>query len=914
MLNTSSVKQPQRAEHCHCTVMRSYFLVAILLFVSISAFSQPGRKGLLKGVLKDSAVHMPLEAATVSLIYLKDSSSGGMALTKKNGTFLIEDLSFGSYDCYISISGYEPLIRKFSVTAEKRLFDLDTIFLARETKQLDDIIIQSAPIKVKDDTLEYNAASFKPAPNARLEELLKRLPGLKVEKDGSLSFNGEPITQIMVDGKPFFFDDPKVAAKNLPADIVDKVQVIDQRSKENEIRKINDENTQKVLNLTLKKDKKKGMMGNVTGGYGSNQRYTAQTNLSFINGERKISVLGGANNVNNAGFSGTGIFVGGRGAGISETRSFGANYKDALNKKKTLTAAASYFYSNSDNASEQSSFRENLLVDSSFFNARRSDSRNKNFNHRINADIEFKPDTLNYLRLAANISINHSSGHSFNQSNITDDDSVAINSSVQDYLNSGKGYNAGANINYVKSFHTKGQFLSVTVSMNNSFNRSENNSHSVIEYFKTASVDTIRRKTNSDNGTTSYNVNISYAHPLGKGYFIETNFNRSENVNFSDRLTYDFNTNTREFDLLNSGLSSHTHNINITYNYGTGIRSNQKKYNWYAGLSIQEMEIINRSEIRDSLIEARMPFKNYRPTASFNYNFSKTKRVNLNYNGYTRQPTIQQLSPIVDSSNRLFIRYGNPDLKPEFTHRISASYSNRDMTKWALSVSGAYSYTMNRIATLNTFDTNGVQSSKPVNVNGSFASNGRISLNIPIRNKKFNASLFVSPTYNRDVNFINGERNHTITQSISNGVTFGFRDKKTFDIYLSLASSYSSLTYSVQPNLNTELLGFDADANIEISLPANWRLQLNMDYNQNTFAGRRFNRGVALLNGGISKQFFRSKQLELRLSGFDLLKQNQNYFRTSSENYIEDVRNLVLSQYFLVSLNYNINRFGAKGK
>lgn len=914
MLNTSLVKQPRRAKHCHCTVMRSFFLVTILLFVSVIAVSQTGRKGLLKGVLKDSAVHMPLEAATVSLIYLKDSSSGGMALTKKNGSFLIEDLSFGSYDCYISIAGYTPLVKTITVKADSRMVDLDTIFLPRQTKQLDDIIIQSVPVKVKEDTLEYNAASFKPAPNARLEELLKRLPGLKVERDGSLSFNGEPITQIMVDGKPFFLDDPKVAAKNLPADIVDKVQVIDQRSKENEIRKINDDNTQKVLNLTLKKDKKKGVMGNITAGNGNNNRYTTQANLNFINGERKISILGGANNVNNAGFSGTGIFVGGRGAGISETRSMGINYKDALNKKKTLTAAASYFYGKSDNISEQSSFRQNLLLDSSFFNQRNSTSRQKNFNHRINADIEFKPDTLNYLHMSANISINHSSGNSFNQSNITDDDSAAINSSVQDYTNTGKGYNVGANINYVKSFHTKGQFLSVTVSLNNSFNRSENFSHSVIDYFKTAIIDTIRRRTMSDNGVTSYNINFSYAHPLGKGYFIETNFNRNENVNFSDRLTYDFNTTTREFDLLNTGLSSHTHNINITYNYGGGIRSNQKKYNWYAGLSIQQMEIINRSEIRDSLIEASMPFKNYRPTASFNYNFSKTKRININYNGYTRQPTIQQLSPIVDSSNRLFIRYGNPDLKPEFTHRLSANYSNRDMTKWALSVSGAYSYTLNRIATLNIFDTNGVQSSKPVNVNGSFASNGRISLNIPIRNKQFNASFFVSPTYNRDVNFINGERNHTITKSVSNGITFSFRDKKTFDIYLSLASSYSALTYSVQPNLNTELLGFDADANIEISLPANWRLQLNMDYNQNTFAARRFNRGVALLNAGISKQFFKSKQLELRLSGFDLLKQNQSYFRTSSENYIEDVRNLVLSQYFLLSLNYNINRFGAKRK
>ncbi len=884
--------------------MRRSFLIPLISFFAVNAYSQ---SGILKGILKDSIDHAPVESATVSLIYAKDSTPNSFAISDTRGGFTIRNLELGNYICYITATGYATAIRSFSISPDKRIVDFDTIWLRNIPKSLNEVVVVSAPVTVKGDTLEYNAGSFKVSAGAQLEELLRSLPGLALGKNGKLTFNGEPVSQLMIDGLPFFPGDLPLAVKSLPADVIERIQLIDQQTKENTIRRIDDGSKQKILNLKIKKGKSNGIFGNAGAGYGTDKRYMAQLNQHIFKNTGKLSFTGNANNINDAGFTGkTGNSTGG---GINETKSGNVNYSAFTSQRKVVSFNVAYFFNKNVSLFKESASKEMILEDSSLFINTESANSNTNINHRLHVEMEYKPDTLNFLRVATDYNSNKGTSDLKMLAFTFDNHEAKITSNSQSEIINNTGYNYSTGIVYVRSFKKRGQFLSLNMSFNNYYNSGSDVCSSRINYYSSQRSDTVQRKTNFNTAGSAGNIALLYAHPLGKGYFAEASFKRNETLFRDQRNTFDYNFLAGDFNLANSGLTNGTRNINIAYNYEAGIRINKTRYNAYAGLILQQQKQVNNSVNNDSMISIRPHYFSWQPRIFMNYSFSAFKRIDFNYAGNTHQPTAIQLSSFTDSTNRLYIHSGNPNLKPEYIQKIGIVYTNRNFSSWAPSINSVYTSVLHKITMLTTYSNDGAIFNKPFNVDGVFNLLTNISLNIPARRKMLNADFFISPSINRDINFINGQRNDVRSFGLVHGISLFFHNNHWLDFFMHAGFSYTRIDYSIQPMLNSKLYGTEVNGNMLFALPGGWRLKFEFDINQNSFKNDSYNKTIILIDGDICKQLFKSKKAEIHLKGFDLLNENQEIYRRATENYIEAINRMTLRQYFIFSFNYNFSKF-----
>ncbi len=417
--------------------MKPILLLALLAITS--ALHAQKFPGIVKGVLTDTE-GTPLGDATVSVMNARDSALVSFTITSNSGYFEIKNVDAGSYYALFSYQGYAPLKKPFAVTSAQPVIDLAAIKLERSYKTLGEVIVaDEAPIRIKGDTIAYNAGSFKTKPNATVEDLLKKLPGMTVERDGTVKAQGENVQKVYVDGKEFFGNDPKLATKNLSADMIDQVEVYDDMSEQAKFNKIDDGSRSKAINLKLKKDKKKGVFGKANAGYGTRDRYDAGLTANFFKGATQVSVIAKANNTNNIGFSisdAMGMFGGGFGGlggamgsgmtmrgggsgpammagagapqgGITRTGSAGINYRDVWSKNVDVTA--SYFYNNAVVANRRSSNRQTFFIDSTLLAVQDGISENRNLNHRANINLKWEIDSLNSIIYQPNISFQNSS-------------------------------------------------------------------------------------------------------------------------------------------------------------------------------------------------------------------------------------------------------------------------------------------------------------------------------------------------------------------------------------------------------------------------------------------------------------------------------------------------------------------------
>lgn len=404
--------------------MKKFFLL-ILTAVVFSPFSYAQKtSGTVKGILQDSL--SPLADATVSVVRLKDSSLISFTLTGKNGSFEIKNIEDGAYNLVASFTGMQTVTQKFSISAAKPLVDFGTLQLDRLYKSLQEVVITEAPIKINGDTIAFKADAFKTKPNATVEDLLKKLPGVQVDRDGVVKAQGEDVKKVYVDGKEFFSNDPKLATKNLTADMVDQVEVYDDMSEQAKFNGIDDGSRSKAINLKLKKDKKKGVFGKANAGYGTHERWDAGLNANFFKGATQTSVIAKTNNTNNIGFSfsdmigsfGGGGFGGGRmgmgggsfgglnlgttGNGITKSSQFGINYRDTWSK--SFDVNGSYFFNHVNTDNNRNSYRTTFTPDSTLFTDDHALSKAENDNHRFNWNMIFTIDSFNSVIYNPNLS------------------------------------------------------------------------------------------------------------------------------------------------------------------------------------------------------------------------------------------------------------------------------------------------------------------------------------------------------------------------------------------------------------------------------------------------------------------------------------------------------------------------------
>ncbi|PST84652.1 hypothetical protein C7T94_00515 [Pedobacter yulinensis] len=888
-------------------------IITLFLLLCTTLLYAQDKTGAVSGRVMSSKDKKPIDFASVALKNLKDSSIVGANTTGTDGKFIFTKLQPGNYRLFIAFVGLKTINRDFSVQADKPAAELGDIFMDDNSIDLETVEIKSEapPIVVKKDTLEFNASSFKTVENAVVEDLLKKLPGLEVDKAGTVKAQGETVTRVKVDGKEFFGNDPLLATKNLPADMVDKIQVIDELSEQAKFTGIDDGNRVKIINITTKKGKKNGYFGNNTAGYGSDERYDVNINVNRFSDKRQVSLLGQLNNVNKQGFGG-GLGGGRSGPGITRTNAGGINFGDTYNDETEINA--SYFVNSSNNLRLQNSLTQNLLGDITTIFDNRQENRSERLNHRLSFMIDTKIDSLTSIRIQPNFS--YTSNQSNNQNIYTRDYSSYVTSGRQELRNDGTSPSVNNSVLLRRKFMRRGRTISLNLETSINQNDSENYNYIADEVVSgNGGTDRLTNQLNDrDNYSLNHTSRLVYTEPLSRTLSLEFNYRNSYNYNNSERYTYNYNELSGAYDLIDLTYTNLYENTILVNAAGFSFNQTGKKFTWNAGLAVQNSDRTNINISRHTTLKQNV--FNYTPSALFRYNFSNSKRLVVNYRGSTNQPNINQLQPIPDNTNTQSIPVGNPDLRPEFNNNLRMVYNaftggrNR-----SLFINLNLTQTSNRIANSSSLITSGINQGKlavtPVNVNGVYSGSVSTALSLPLLpENKLNFHINLGGNYDRDVNFTNSLRNVTNSWSLRNGYRLVTSLDK-LDLSASLSGAINRATYSAQPRSDTRFYTFSPSADVSYLFPGSIRLGMDIDYNTNTGRGENFDREFTLLNGFISKQFFDGRGT-VRASVNDALNQNQGISRTANNNTIQDLSYNVLQRYYMFSFTYTIRQFGAR--
>ncbi len=906
------------------------------MFSSIALMAQ--NTATLKGKLVDSIGKQSLKDASITVLEAKDSTLDVFGLAKADGSFVVEKISFGEMLVMIKFQGYEAYSKKVNFSKANASVDLGTIYLRLAANDLGEVTVTQSPITIKKDTVQFNASSFKTKPNAVLEDLLKKLPGVQVEADGTVKAQGENVQRVLVDGKRFFGDDPKLATKNLPPDMIDKIQVFDALNDQSAFTGFDDGNRIKTINITTKKDKRKGYFGRAVVGGGSDSqegRYDNNVNLSYFNGDRQITLTGQANNVNKQNFGTQDLFGGGGGGGrtvvfggggrggaggatnnsggIIRTLAAGLNYKDIWGKKTEVSG--SYFFNDAQTTREQNSYTQNLIPgnpDSSIFNSQLNNSISKNKNHRINFNIEHQFDSSNSLIIRPNISFQETESATDVTTFSTRGISKNLNNSIASTDRNNSGYNASLEATFRHRFKKKGRTYSIAFNPGKSINDGNTTNYSVNNFFNTTTpyADTINQIGVTNRDSKTMNATFSYTEPIGKNQIIEFNYNYNSNVNNSGTKTFAFNKANSQYDIVVPNLTNvfeNTFNSNrVTLNY----RLQKEKYNFSIGSGVQVGELVSKNISRDSSIKQN--FVNFFPTMNFRYDFSRTKNFRIFYNGRTGQPTAQQLQPVVDNSNPLNITSGNPNLKQQFIHTFRILYNSFDVVSQKIFFATINAnITANDIQNSTTYLPNGAQFTRPVNLSGTYNINGFVNYGFPLKKPKSNLNFGLNLSRNQSQTLVNDLSNYTRNTTTGFNASWTTNIKEGFDMNFSSNSSFSFARYTLQPQQNGDFFTQTFVAEPTVYTKSGWVFSTDFRYIRNTGRAEGFNTNIPLWSASIAKQLFKKKEGELKFYVFDLLNQNQSLTRNVTGNTIQDVSTVVLKRYFMISFTYNLRSFGA---
>ena len=925
------------------------FLLITFVFIVHSIVISAQTNTLVTGNVKDTSNKQQLNGATISLINTKDSSLLSFVRTDSSGNFIFNKVPKGKYRLSATHSGFHPSWRSFNVSGES-IMDLGEIFM-RDNSLLDEIIVEAEkpPVTVNGDTLEFNAGSFATKPNAVVEDLLKKMPGIQVDKDGTIRVNGQRINKVFVNGKEFFTGDPKLATQNLPADAVDKVQVFEKKSDQSEFTGFNDGNGETALNLKLKKDKKNPTFGKIKAGAGIPGRYDGQFNVNRFKGDQQFSAIGMANNTNRQGFSimdvlnftgetrnmmkgggGGGMRIvindggstdfglpveggGASAAGIATTIAGGLNFNDTWNKKTDVNG--SYFYNNIKVATDQHLNREFISSLNPYSYSENSSNSRETESSRFNISIDHKIDSFNSVKFTP--SYTHQVNH-YNSSNnyvSTFADNTKLNDGFSNSRSDATGDDLKNNILFRHRFAKKGRTISANFSMAWNDSRSQGSQHSINDFFardSTRSTDTINQLNNVKSITQSYGSNVTYTEPLSKKTLIELNTSYNFNKGNLNRLTYDYNNYNNKYDKFNPFQSSV---FNNEYQYaggGAGLKNIHKKYNLSIAANLQYAALTSR--VKDSAFMVFQSFINLLPSANFAFNFSRSKTFRIDYNTSTRQPTSSQLQPVTDISDPLNIRLGNPSLKQEYTHNATVQYfsANPLMQKNLMLMVNA-SATQNAIVNADDINAQGIRTTHPVNADGVYNVFAIIDWGFRVKEINTRFTLGGNVFLNNNVNFVNGLRNniHNVSYTPRASVNYNYKDK--LDITAEARVSYNTVKYSLQPSLNNNYWQQEYSMEANATLPFGIGINSDITYTANTGRPAGFNTYFTKWNAAITKQVLKNKKGELKFSVNDILNQNIGISRNANQNYIEDVTYKTLKRYYMVGFTYSLLKTNNNG-
>lgn len=913
--------------------MSKIFTIIALICLSVAASAQT--VGTVKGKLVDSLSKQSLKDATVTILDARDSTLEVFGLAKVDGSFNLTNISFGDMILQIKFQGYEGISRKLNFSKTNTTIDLGTIYLKQAATDLGNVTVTQSAIQMKKDTVEFSASAFKTKPNAVAEDLIRKMPGMEVGKDGTIKSQGENVQRVLVNGKRFFGDDPKMATKNLPPDVIDKIQVFDDQSDQSKFTGFDDGNRVKTLNITTKKDMRKGVFGKAVAGIGTEGKYDESFNFSKMNGDQQITLLGQANNVNKQSFTqqnlgggrgfggggGGGNFGGGGGnfggggssSGITSILAGGINYKDVWSKN--IEAYGSYFYNAPRTTTETASNTKTIIsADSSNNNNYTSSSIQENANHRINFNFENKIDSNNSLIFRPNITFQNSRPNSLSTSITTggsNNTPVYQSVSKSSGQNSGYGIN-GTNLQLRHRLAKRGRTISLDMGFSANESNGSGNNYSVNSFYKPfAKTDTINQRYVDSSRSYSLNPTVSYTEPIGKNQMIELRYSYSYNNSTTINNTYRFDNSKQSFTTFDS-LFSNSYKYTSTSNTANlSYRIQATKFNLNLGTGLQFLDILSNNTTKNVIVARN--FVNFTPTLNFTYNYSRTKSLRIFYNGRTGQPSTTQLQPIVTTTDSINFQRGNPDLKPQFTNSLRLLYTSFDpFTQRIIFATVNASMVGNDIQNSIIQNPNGGRTTTYVNLGGTYNLSAYFSYGFPIKSPKSNMTLQTNINHSQTQSLLNKLSNYTRSTSYTETVKWTTNLKNNFDMNLSASYTLNPARNSLSPAQNTNFTTSTLAADFTLYSNNGWILASDFDYTHYGNRPEGFNTTVFLITPSIAKQFLKNKAGELRLSCFDLLGQNVALTSQATANQFITTRTNNLTRYVMLTFTYNLRNFAGQ--
>lgn len=894
----------------------------------------------------------------MKIISLKDSTQSRTVLADSAGIFLISGLDSGQYKLSVSFTGYDAFNRNIAVKDSS--LDLGDVLLFRSNKSLGNVTVvaRTPPARQKGDTTELNASAFKVNPDATTEDLLKKAPGVTVE-NGVVTAQGEEVKKVTIDGRDFFGDDATAALRNLPAEVVEKIQVFDRASDQAQLSGFDDGNSVKSLNIVTKANMRNGQFGRLYAGYGTDERYAAGGNVNIFSGTKRINLIGLFNNVNQQNFSGedllgvSGSAAAGRGnqgnnrgrggggnfggggntsnfqvgptPGIARTNAVGLNFSDLwLNRK--MTFSGSYLFNDSRTETKTVTNRQLFLPgDSSQFYNEVKNAVAFNTNHRINMRLEYKIDSSNMLIIAPNLSYQgNKSDNLLTGINRTADGKI-INSTETDRHSDLDGYNFRADINYRHAFAKRGRTFSISVNTGANKRNSTVNLDAITGFADTTDLlvyDSVRQLTT--NNTNGFNITpgISYTEPLGKKGQMQLNYNHQYTRNTADQRNNFFDPVKGDYTEFDTSLSNKFLNKVNADVAGLAYRIGDQDMQFSAGVNYQGTTL-NSDQQFPVVGNVHKTFENWLPNLQYRRNFSKQSNLRVMYRTSVNAPSVNQLQNVINNTNQLFITTGNPFLNQAYTHFLSARFNVANPTKGTSFFAGTFLQMVNDyitnatyVATQDSFLTKdillrkGAQLSKPVNLDGYKSARIFMSYGVAVKPIKTNINLNLGFNYARTPGLINDVKNFSNNYTYTGGITLASNISEYIDYNLSYSANFNNVTNTIQPQLNNKYYYHSIGVRVNLLSKSGWFILNDLSNQLYSGLSNGFNQNFWLWNVSAGKKFLKSKRAELRASVFDLLKQNQSIARNVTDSYIEDVQTQVLQQYFMLTFTYTLRNFG----
>lgn len=901
-----------------------YFLLLFVFAYSVNAQNDI----VLKGTVLDINTQLPVELATVYFTTVKDSTVIDYATTDKNGFFRLNTKKLDK-PVFLKINylGYQTYSEEQKGLLESK--DFGKLYLLESVNALNEVVVKSEapPIRMKQDTLEYNAASYKVRPDANVEALLKQLPGFDIDDAGKIMVNGREVNQLLVNGKPFFDRDGAIALKNLPAEIIQKVQVSDFKTKKEELSKQESTSDYSSINLTIDEKKNKGYFGKILGGYGSDDRYESSLLMNFFNNKQKISILGSSNNINSTGFAQDEVFDnmgGGRnnqggntGKGITQSNLLGVNYSDDWNKY--LSATGSYNFDNKINKNESTVNEVSILPDGNNYTTSGSKTRNESIGNKANFELEYKIDPTTRLVITPNASQTRSNGESdsFSKTRKGDENGAVLNESESHPYKESTSTNFSNTINFNKAFEKKARNVSLVFTNSNSGTDSDGivDSKTILNKDEGVFEDRRLQKTKGRNISDSYSLDLEYTEPITDSLRIRfgTDFDWQNSGN--DLKTFNNDEDSEFYGTLVDSVSNYisTKRNTISPKVGLTLKKNKFTLNLNTRTAIVDFDNHSLYEGNSTDLEKRyaLPFGN----VQLRYKFSRSKFFTFKYDYSNTLPSASQLMPVTDLNNSLNTVSGNPNLNPIEKNSANFDFKNFDFrtrSGYSLSVRGDY-FNNDVVSTSAFAEDTGKRYTTYINVSGTYSltASGTWSQSIKRDAHTLRYGLGLNGKYTFDKGFTNAVMYNAKSTAISPKLYFTYEYGELLTISPSYGLSFNETHYENTSATSTSAVVHRAGLQTTTYWPSNLIFGNDFGYTYNSNLSDDFKKDFYLWNTSLSYGFL-NKTLYAKIKVYDVLNQNQSASRTISATSVRDEESTVLKRYVMFSVAYKIGNFAAE--